>query len=119
MKTTVLLSLIVLLMVPAVEAQSIQSSSAVCDAASQAANGGENLPMGRKTQLILACNAISKNPSKPACQELASMALNGASRQGQFTSLLELCDGGESHNKAQQRPCAYAGDINCVKTTNY
>jgi len=97
----------------------VQSSSAVCDAASQAANAGANLPMGRKSQLIEACNAISKNPSKPACQELASVALNGASRQGQFTSLLELCDGEESRAKAQQRPCAYASDINCVKTSNF
>lgn len=97
----------------------VQASSEVCDAASRAASGGGNLPMGRKSQLIEACNATSKNPSKPACQELASVALNGSSRQGQFSSLLELCDGGESRTKAQQRPCAYASDINCVKTTNY
>lgn len=96
-----------------------QPSSAVCDAAARAANGGENLPMGRKTQLIEACNAINKNPSKPACQDLASVALNGTSRQGQFSSLLALCNGGEILNKAPQRLCGHADDIDCVKSTNF
>lgn len=38
----------------------MQSSSAVCDAASQAANGGGNLPMGRKSQLIEHVTPLAK-----------------------------------------------------------
>ncbi len=141
MKTTLLLSLIALLMVPPVQAQSIYKcrnaagkidlSDRPCsaDSKTEAIRDGSPISESRRQEAAQVAGAnrsalesqeSARRPAQPAssgnpaCDKLASGERSG--RMGEVTALIAACNPEAARQMTEQRPCAYKGDINCMKT---
>lgn len=146
MKTILFFPLVALLLASPIQAQSIfkcrnaagkiELSDKPCkaDTKTEATYDGSALSESRRQEAAQVAGANSaalakqdatRRPVQPvssgnaACDKLASGERSG--RMGEVTALIAACNPEAVRNMRQpeQRPCAHAQDINCVKTGNY
>ncbi len=100
------------------------------DSKTEAVHDGSAISESRKQEAAqvaganraaLANQESARRPVQPAssgnaaCDKLASGERSG--RMGEVTALIAACNPDAARKMTEQRPCAYAGDFNCMKTT--